>query len=1183
MGHDTPGQNADRNTSLPKANVKDMTNEKIKVGTLNVQNIRGNAMFIQDTMKDIHILMIQEHWLFTFEQNEISTVIPDIDFYARSVDEDSPINQAERIRGYGGVAFLWKNIISPYIKPLSDGTTNVIALEVEASPKPLCLINAYMPCRGRKNTAQLYRESLDVIREITLKYQPTHTIVIGGDLNASLHRDPPNILDNNLKNFVTEMEIILPENYPTEPTFYHHDNKSSSQIDYFFCLKDQKHLGIDDIRIHGHQNLNTSDHVLVTGEITINKLQKQKVENTAIQQIHCKPKWGKCNDTQYQETIEQLLNADNMDENNNNFQLELDIIHLTNVLHTATSNAIPNHKSNGNRIIKGRKPWNKDIGEASRTAKQAFFQWKQKGANKSNQNKDYLEMKSTKKILRQKQRQAIASIRENKYNTIMESYEFNQPLFYKIIREQRITKQNCTDTIILDDMVLTEEESILNGWNIHFQRLSTPSDEDGVTNFSDMECSMIEQIIKDPKLRKKIPEVSANQVEEAIQNLANGKAPDHTGLTAEHLKRGGNLVTNYLTRLVNTALSETNIPEILKTGILTPVLKKEKDPKMPGNYRGISVTPIIGKIIETILKQHIEPTITKIQNPLQRGFTEKTSPINAAIMVSEGINEAKDRHIPVAITTLDAEKAFDKLVHNHLFRKLYHYNITDDSWLIMRMLQTEANTRVKWNGKLSEGFTSRQGIRQGAKLSPTLYKCYNNQLLDLLTYEGVGARIGTTFIGCPTVADDIAIITYNPEDLQQALHIVNNETSKDGVKINSSKSDVIIINDKKDGNSQTWALGNQQIAEVSSTKHIGLVRSVDCKNDIQERIEKGRRTLYALLGAGLHGKNGINPIVSHKVYITFCRPRIIYGLEAVKLSSKEKDELSRFERRILKQLQGLPERCSNTITYALIAATPIITQIEKNTLTSFYNIIRNKDTSEYQIAKRQLILKDINSNSWFTQIRILLQKYNLPDAFELMERTPSKGKWKTMLNEAVQKHLKAEWSEDLQEKSTTSYFNMPLNPINNAHQVWSSVPNNTRSIRKANIKARLLTGTYTLQTNRAKYNQHAVSPTCPSCKTGDEDRQHLILHCSTHKRARDKHLSTLKLLLTTKRSSSTADSLFVNSELLMQCLMDSSDYRVTAIIGEHKDIVCDIEEISRNLIYDIHTVRAVNESRVTRL
>ena len=118
---------------------------------------------------------------------------------------------------------------------------------------------------------------------------------------------------------------------------------------------------------------------------------------------------------------------------------------------------------------------------------------------------------------------------------------------------------------------------------------------------------------------------------------------------------------------------------------------------------------------------------------------------------------------------MDAEKAFDKLVHDKGFCKLYHYNIIDDNSILIRQLQRQAITKVKWKEKSSKGFTTMQDIRQRVKLSPTFYKAYNNQLLNVLRDKKIGAMIGTTFIGCPSVADDIALITDDPQDLQHAL------------------------------------------------------------------------------------------------------------------------------------------------------------------------------------------------------------------------------------------------------------------------------------------------------------------------------------------------------------------------------------------------------------------------------
>ena len=58
------------------------------------------------------------------------------------------------------------------------------------------------------------------------------------------------------------------------------------------------------------------------------------------------------------------------------------------------------------------------------------------------------------------------------------------------------------------------------------------------------------------------------------------------------------------------------------------------------------------------------------------------------------------------------------------------------------------------------------------------------------------------------------------------------------------------------------------------------------------------------------------------------------------------------------------------------------------------------------------------------------------------------------------------------------------------------------------------------------------------------------------------------------------DKIMNDTEIIMQCLMDSSAGSIINILGNHSDIRADIEEISRNLIYDIHVFRAVNISEL---
>jgi hypothetical protein len=70
---------------------------------------------------------------------------------------------------------------------------------------------------------------------------------------------------------------------------------------------------------------------------------------------------------------------------------------------------------------------------------------------------------------------------------------------------------------------------------------------------------------------------------------------------------------------------------------------------------------------------------------------------------------------------------------------------------------------------LGESFQIKQGVRQGEILSTFLYKVYNNALLQDLQSQKLGFMIGRTYVGCPTCADDIALLSNNVNELQDML------------------------------------------------------------------------------------------------------------------------------------------------------------------------------------------------------------------------------------------------------------------------------------------------------------------------------------------------------------------------------------------------------------------------------
>ena len=119
-------------------------------------------------------------------------------------------------------------------------------------------------------------------------------------------------------------------------------------------------------------------------------------------------------------------------------------------------------------------------------------------------------------------------------------------------------------------------------------------------------------------------------------------------------------------------------------------------------------------------------------------------------------------------------------------------------------------------------------------------------------------------------------------------------------------------------------------------------------------------------------------------------PRLVYGLEVQKLFRIDFEKLERFQRKCLRQSQGLPDRVSNTVTLALLGIPPVECIVQKNILNCFVNILQDKSTIEYQITERQLVMKSRNEQSWFNDVKTILELYDLPNPYELLKNPFSK-------------------------------------------------------------------------------------------------------------------------------------------------------------------------------------------------
>ena len=222
-----------------------------------------------------------------------------------------------------------------------------------------------------------------------------------------------------------------------------------------------------------------------------------------------------------------------------------------------------------------------------------------------------------------------------------------------------------------------------------------------------------------------------SELEKSIKSINTGKSADIYNITIEHIINAGEQMITILLQIVNAIFDHGSVPDILKVqnvGLLTPVFKNKGNIAEVINYRGITVLPVINKIIETIIKNWINHNILAIQNPMHRGFTKGSSPLNSALPVEETYRENADNKNECQLVLLDAKSAFDVVIHSHLMRRVYHAGIQDKHWSLINSMHQKASSSVKWDNKISQQFPVTQGVRQGGILSSDLCSLHKSSI-----------------------------------------------------------------------------------------------------------------------------------------------------------------------------------------------------------------------------------------------------------------------------------------------------------------------------------------------------------------------------------------------------------------------------------------------------------------------
>ena len=404
------------------------------------------------------------------------------------------------------------------------------------------------------------------------------------------------------------------------------------------------------------------------------------------------------------------------------------------------------------------------------------------------------------------------------------------------------------------------------------------------------------------------------------------------------------------------------------------------------------------------------------------------------------------------------------------------------------------------------------------------------------------------------------------------------DAHRERYKFSEPKTKIQIYNSKIPANiwndTVQWKLNNKSIEVVTSHQHVGILREQRPLKDAQlinDRITIGRRAMYALFGIGMHGLNGLSPVVSYKIWSVYICSRMLHSLESVVTPDTLLSKMELFQREALRRIQHLSQRTANCAIYILLGALPLQAIIDKNSLKFFVSILRQPHSTENQLIRRQLLMKDNTSHSWAIHIKLLLDRYNLPSAFDLLNQTPSKDRWKSLVDKAVNEYWMDLLKAEANCKSTLSFLNFEDAACGKPHNIYSSLNTTPQDIKRAVVKAQLLTGTYQLAAAASRKLNPIEEQQCQLCKSSRETLVHFLTECPTIIMDCDNHLTNYKAEVTTIIGTTLWNNLECQ-HMIHQLILDCTSKK----LGIPKLQVCEyqaLETASRHLCFALHSYR----------
>ena len=277
----------------------------------------------------------------------------------------------------------------------------------------------------------------------------------------------------------------------------------------------------------------------------------------------------------------------------------------------------------------------------------------------------------------------------------------------------------------------------------------------------------------------------------ALQGMPRGKTPQSDGFPMEFFVSCWQTLGADLVRVLNVAYETGQLSTSQPRGLIIMLCKKN-DRLDTKNWRPISLLNVDYKIATRTISGRFLAVLSSIIGPDQTcGVPGRTISSNL-FLIRDLLEYVEREDIPLALLSLDQEKAFNRVNWGFLLRTLETFNFGPTFLRWIKLSYTNIESAVVINGWTSAFFQPSRGVRQGCPLSPLLYVITIEVLAVCLrtSPEITGVQLPNSLeqFKCSGYADDTTVAATSDESIEQTFTIYCQFERASGACLNRGKS-----------------------------------------------------------------------------------------------------------------------------------------------------------------------------------------------------------------------------------------------------------------------------------------------------------------------------------------------------------------------------------------------------------